>query len=183
MPTFIMRLSLTSSDKTLTVGEKWFEDDPFPVGLIVEKMEITEQLTAPPGDNEEEDDDGGPIEKSFARYEVWLIPETLRQAAFEFYGRLHAYANGNMAERPSIETFHREVDKAKNVICRTIPVQISSVGFHEEIVASREARDVIHEYFINKLDIPEDESEKPSVAAPQPQLASPANGPAGARAE
>jgi hypothetical protein len=171
MPTFITRLDLATG-KTLTVGEKWLENDPFPVGLILEKMEITEQI----GGAEEDEDDDGSIEKAFARYEVWLLPGTLTEAAFEFYGRYRAYALGLVAEKPSIETFHREVDRAKNVVCRTIPVQFSSVSFHEEVVAPREARDVIHEYFMSKLDIPEDESEKlPSAAAPQ--LTPPMNGP------
>jgi hypothetical protein len=172
MPTFITRLDL-SSGTILKVEGKWFQEDPFPVGLIIEKMEITEQI----GGGEEDEEDG-PIEKSFARYEVWLLPEALCAAAFEFYGRVQAYAQGRVAERPSIEAFHREVDKAKNVICRTIPVQFSSVAFHEEVVAGREARDVIHEYFLEKLDITDDESKMlPSAAAPQ-LTQPPTNGPA-----
>jgi hypothetical protein len=173
MPTFITRLDLIGG-KTLELGRKWLSDDPYPVGLIIERPETAVQFG---GAEEDDDADDERVERTPAHYEVWLLPEKLRYELFEFWGGANAFFKGLTVQKPSTDEMKKQIEATSNVICRR--VLISVVAFVEEVVGMQDARPVIHEYFADKIDMPDvaDDEDKPAAvpgAAPSPQL----NGPA-----
>jgi hypothetical protein len=182
MPTFTTRLEFVSG-KTLELGKKWFDSDEFPVGLIIERPELSVQLPSAPQQPGQEEDDDGPVERTPAHYEVWLLPDPLRDALFRFYFQVSAVVKGLSKQTPTYDEIKTEAGKIKtqNIVCRRIPASSSHVAFTEDVVGMVDAIGIIHEYFADKIDMPDDGEDLPEIA-PRPQLGS-ANGPAGARAE
>lgn len=183
MPTFTTRLEFVSG-KALELGKTWLDKDEYPVGLIIERPELTVQLPSAPQPGQEEDDDAGPVEKTPAHYEVWLLPDPLRDALFRFYFQASAVFKRLSKQMPTYDEIKAEAGKIKtqSIVCRRIPAGASSVLFTEDVVGMVDAVGIIHEYFADKIDMPDDEAEERTEIAPRPQLGA-ANGPAGARPE
>lgn len=170
MPTFVTRLDLASG-QTLQIGERWFKDDKYPVGLVVERPEVSLGSEAEEDPDRPNEPASTTVEKILAHYEVWLLPAELCGMFFTYYGDVHAYLTSSSSKRPDIAPVLQELSKVKNVVCRRVPS--SSVTFSEEVVSIVEARTIIHDYFAEKLEIP-DEVDKPHV---QPQQLGAPNGP------
>lgn len=147
MPTFISRLVLTTG-QSLVLGEKWLDVDICPVGLIIERPEESVELE-------------GVSEKTLAHYEVWLLPEALCRVLFEFYHDFSAYIRKQSEKKPDTQKVMQEVRKEKNLVCRRISA--SMAAFTEEVFPVPEALVAIHEFFAEKIELPE-EAEAPPDA-------------------
>ncbi len=129
------------------------------VGLIIERGEIAEP-----------EDEEGVMETFPARYEVWLLPDQLRDVLFDFFGRL--YARG---EVPTPEGLANALSAVPNVICREL--KLDRVEFAEKILKMKEAWPIIQEFFQDSFglrsrladsDDEEDVEEEDEAAAPVP---------------
>jgi len=147
-PTFITRLALSSGAKLLVIGEKWLKDDPYPVGLIINKPEVSEQVT--------DEEDLVLVEKTPAEYEIWLLPNELSTALFRFYGHAHGHRQGIVATPPSKADLIAVVEKVKNVVCRRVPLEVSAVLFTEEVFGMEDALPIFQEFFASKMDLPDE---------------------------
>jgi hypothetical protein len=151
MPTFITRLELVSG-KSLSVGSKWFKEDGCPIGLIIDRPEELSKL------------DEQTTEKTAAQYEIWLLPENLCAALFQYYRDISAFVSKQSQIKPDPQRLLNEMQAAKNVVCRR--VFASMVVFTEEIVVIKEAHSIIHDFFVEKIEEDEATPDAPALGAP-----------------
>ncbi len=163
MPTFITRLDL-SNGKSLQVGKQWPGDESatgqFKVALIIERAEEATQ------------DEDGSILTAPAHYEIWLLPDQLREALFAFYGEVYA------GRKPTSDAIRNEINKVPNVPCRRVYLN-GQIEFVEEVWNMLEAYPEIHKFFEDKLELEQTEETPPPARA---QLSSPIARPNGPQA-
>jgi hypothetical protein len=157
MPTFVTRLDLVNG-QSLRVGHPWPGEEGFPVGLIVERGEVAEQ------------DDDGSVVTFPAHFEVWLLPEHLREEIYRFFGQAYA------GSAPAPTAMLGALGAVPNAPCRKIAM--SRVDFTEEVWSMEEAYPVIQDFFEQKLSVDEEE-EEPEEEQPAPVAIAQANGPQG----
>jgi hypothetical protein len=163
MPTPITRLHLENGTR-IQVGEFWpgeetVQDDrgsvvtAHKVGVIIPREEVST-----PGDEDAE----GQVFMAAGVYEVWMMPDEMRQAVYDFF--FTAYGR---KQQPDDRKIQEAMKKYQNLPCRE--VHVSKVLFAEKSYSIYDAFQAWDAYF---------EGEFESVQkSPQTQVRPPINGP------
>lgn len=183
MPPFLSRLGLRSG-AVLTLGEKWFENDELPVGLICEKPETLESMSIE-GDDDEGDTGEQVTERTPAHFEVWLLPPVLYEQLWSFYINVYEVLLANPGQ------FKRVWAKADEAVALLVKVQgdaklvcrrvyVDQVAFTEERPKFAEAHTSIHAFFADKIvDVSEPLNNPEKLSPPAARLAPQAGAPNG----
>lgn len=174
MPNFLSRLGLVNG-AVLRLGQKWFDDDEYAVGLICERPETFEPI--------ESDDGPQATEKTPAHFEVWLLPPVLYEQLWTYYRGVyealvkwpHKFDEIWEKADQSIAMLATEQGDMK-LTCRR--VYIEHVAFSEESLKFSEAYSTLHNFFAEKVELPEQDEDKPPVKLVKPEAkAGVTNGP------
>jgi hypothetical protein len=152
MPAFITRLNLSSGTR-IQIGEHWPGETevelsngnkmPAPkVGLIIDREEV-----ATP-------EDEGSISTRKAYYEVWLMPDELRDLVYAVFFSMHTGRGTPPDQKRMVEV----MSKYPNIPCREVKEE--HVVFVERGWAVSEAWDVFDVFFESEFPAPDEAADK-----------------------
>jgi hypothetical protein len=166
MPAFVTRLDLVNG-KVLQIGHFWPGEESIKLedGRLAPAPAHTPKvgLICPQDEVATPDDAGGMFTRA-ARYDVWMFPDELRDAIYEFF--FHLYAQRVMPDKKRMTAMMR---KYPTVFCRE--VKEDRVEFAQKNWPIMQAWMSFDEYF--EAEFTPDESEEPEQEPVQAQLQPP----------